>query len=103
MNKNVITLYDIKRFTDQCFDRDNDKVVGIIKGILDAKSPRISDISNTVDSNQNANYRIAQRSLDNNSPRENIHRLFNESSSIVIGDPTEIERLQAKKNEYLGR
>ncbi|MGQ9610354.1 MAG: hypothetical protein ACUVWN_13725 [bacterium] len=45
MNKNVITLYNIKKFTGQCFDKDNDKVAGIIKGILDAKSPRISDIS----------------------------------------------------------
>ncbi|HGJ64506.1 TPA: hypothetical protein ENS27_03855 [bacterium] len=42
MNKNVITLYNIKRFTNQCFDKDNDKVASIIKGILDAKSPRIS-------------------------------------------------------------
>jgi hypothetical protein len=45
MNKNVITLYNIKRFTSQCFDKDNDKVASIIKGILDSKSPRISDIS----------------------------------------------------------
>jgi len=27
MNNHVITLYNIKRFTDQCFDRDNDKMV----------------------------------------------------------------------------
>ncbi|MGQ9609175.1 MAG: hypothetical protein ACUVWN_07730 [bacterium] len=73
MNKNVITLYNIKKFTDQCFDKDNDKVVGIIKGILDAKSPRISDISNAMDGNPDANYKIAQRFLDNNDSRENIH------------------------------
>ncbi len=30
--KNITTLYNIKRFTDQCFDRDNDKVAAIIKG-----------------------------------------------------------------------
>jgi len=39
--KNITTLYNIKRFTDQCFDRDNDKVAPIIKGILDARSPKI--------------------------------------------------------------
>jgi len=102
MNKNVITLYNIKRFTDQCFDRDNDKATLIVKGILDAKSPRISDISNAMDGNPDANYKMIQRFLDNNDPRENIHRLFNEDSSIVIGDPTEMERLQAKKTEYVG-
>ena len=32
MNKNVITLYNIKKFTDQCFDKDNDKVASIIIG-----------------------------------------------------------------------
>jgi len=46
MNKNIITLYNIKRFTDQCFDKDNDKSAKIVKGILNAKSPRIFDISN---------------------------------------------------------
>jgi len=105
MNNHVITLYNIKKFTDQCFDRDNDKVASIIKGILDAKSPRISDISNAMDGNPDANYKMIQRFLDKNDPRENINRLFNEASSIVIDDPTEIERSQAKKtgmdNMYL--
>ena len=103
MNKNVITLYNIKRFTGQCFDRDNDKAACIVKGILDAKSPRISDISNAMDGNPDANYKMIQRFLDSNDPRENIHGLFNEDSPIVIGDPTEMERLQAKKTEYVGK
>ncbi|MGQ9609466.1 MAG: hypothetical protein ACUVWN_09195 [bacterium] len=84
MNKNVIKLYNIKKFTGRCLDKDNDKVAGIIKGILDAKSPRTSNISNTMNRNPDAKYKIARRSLDNNSPRENLHRLFNESSSMVI-------------------
>jgi len=103
MNNHVITLYNIKRFTDQCFDRDNNKVASIIKGILDAHSPRISDISNNMDGNPDANYKAIQRFLDKNDPRDNLHRLFNEDSPIVIGDPTDIERLQAKKTEYVGK
>jgi len=103
MNDHVITLYNIKRFTDQCFDKDNDKVAPIIKGILDARSPRISDISNKMDGNPSANYKMIQRFLDNNDPRDNLHRLFNEDSPIVIGDPTEMERGQAKKTEYVGK
>ncbi len=103
MNNHVVTLYNIKRFTDQCFDRDNDKVASIVKGILDAKSPRISDISNKMNGNTSANYKAIQRFLDNNDPRDNLHRLFNEDSPVIIGDPTEIERSQAKKTEYVGK
>ena len=43
------------------FDRDNDKAVGIVKGFLDARSPRISDISNNMDCNADANYKTIQR------------------------------------------
>jgi len=103
MNEQIINIDNIKQFTDQCFDRDNDKAARIVKGILSAKSPRISDISNAIDGNPDANYKMIQRFLDNNDPRENLHRLFNEDEEFVIGDPTEIERLQAKKTEYVGK
>lgn len=41
--------------------------------------------------------------MDNNDPRENLHRLFNEDEEFAIGDPTEIHRLQAKKTKYVGK
>jgi hypothetical protein len=119
MNEHVTTIDNIKKFTDQCFDRDNDIATRIIKGILDARSPRISDISNNMyaesevedgvkseveyEVKSDANYKAIQRFLSANDPRDNLHRLFNEDSSIVIGDPTEIERTQAKKTEYVGK
>jgi len=102
MNEQIINIDNIRQFTDQCFDKENDRVAKIVKGILDAKSPRISDISNTMEGNPDANYKMIQRFLDNNDPRENLHRLFNEDEKFVIGDPTEIHRLQAKKTEYVG-
>ena len=46
MNRDNATIDNIKQFTDQCFDRDSEKAASIIKGILDARSSRISDISN---------------------------------------------------------
>ena len=49
MNRDNATIDNIKQFTDQCFDRDTEKAASIIKGILDARSPRISDISNAVE------------------------------------------------------
>lgn len=103
MNEQVTNINNIKRFTDQCFDKDNDKVASIVKGILDAKSPRISDISNAMEGNPTANYKTIQRFLDNNDPRENLHRLFNEDTEFIIGDATEIHRPQAKKTKYVGK
>jgi len=103
MNEQVTDINNIKRFTDQCFDKDNDKAASIVKGILDAQSPRISDISNEMEGNPSANYKTIQRFLDNNDPRENLHRLFDEDTEFIIGDPTEIHRPQAKKTEYVGK
>ena len=103
MNEQIININNIKQFIDQCFDRDSDKAASIVKGILSAKSPRISDISNEMQGNPDANYKSIQRFLDNNDPRENLHRLFNEEEEFVIGDPTEIHRPQAKKTEYVGK
>ena len=96
----IITIDNIKPFTDQCFDRGNDKASRIVKGILDAKSPRISDISNNMDGNPDANYKTIQRFLDT---RENLHRLFNEDAEFILCDPTEIHRPQAKKTKYVGK
>jgi hypothetical protein len=84
MNEQIINIDNIKQFTDQCFDRKNDKAVQIVKGILDARSPRISDISHKMDGNPDANYKTIQRFLDNNAPRENLHGLFNEATEFII-------------------
>jgi len=100
---NNISIYNIKRFTSQCFDKDNEKASRIIKGILDAKSPRISDIANAMNGNPDANYKTIQRFIKDNEPKEALNRLYNENAPFVIGDPTDIERLQAKKTEYVGK
>ena len=103
MNKDNATVDNIKQFTDQCFDRDTDKAASIIKGILDARSPRISDISNAMEGNSDANYKTIQRFIDKNDPKESLQRFYDEDSSFVLGDPTDIERPQAKKTEYVGK
>ncbi len=102
MNKENITIDNIKQLTDQCFDRDGEKAARIIKGVLDARSPRMSDISNSMDGNPDANYKTIQRFIGNNDPKQALNRLYDEDSSFVLGDPTDIERPQAKKTEYVG-
>lgn len=103
MSKNVPDKDAIKQFTEQCFDRESDKVAGIIKGILEARSPRMSDISNEMEGNPDANYKTIQRFIDKVEPKESLHRLYDEDSPFVIGDPTDIERPNAYKTDYVGK
>ena len=103
MSKRTISKRNIKRFTDQCFDRESDQAARIIKGVLDARSPRISDISNEMEGNPEANYKAIQRFIEDDKPKETLHRLYNEESEYVLGDPTDIERPQAGKTDYVGK
>jgi len=56
-----------------------------------------------MDGNPDANYKTIQRFIDHNEPKHALHRLYDEDSSFVLCDPTDIERLQAKKTEYVGK
>ena len=92
------------KFVQQLFD-DRDtarKAKGIIAGILEARSPRMSDIAREMPGKEEANYKSIQRFLASRSPQQALLRLFQEDAPFVIGDPTEMPRPQAKKNEYVG-
>ena len=84
MSKGITAKRKIKRFTDQCFDRESEKGASIIKGILEARSPRLSDISNEMEGNPDANYKTIQRFIDKVELKESLHRLYNEDSPYVI-------------------
>jgi len=104
MNMNYVKQDSIKRFTDQCFDRDSEKAAGIVKGIPDSRSPRISDVSHTMKgSSSDSNYRSIHRFPGRNDTKEALQRLYDDESPYVIGDPTEIQRPQAKNTEYVGK
>ncbi len=74
----------------------------ITTGIMQARSPRLSDIAREMSGNEAANYKTIQRFLAEIGPRDVLLRLFQEEASFVIGDPTEMPRPQAKKTEYVG-
>lgn len=93
-----------EEFAQQLFDRQDqaDKAARIMQGILEARSPRLSDISHRMSGNPAANYKAIQRFMQQADPKAALQRLFQEDASFVIGDPTEIERRQAKKTAYVG-
>ena len=91
-------------FARELFDREEEaeKAGEIIQAILEARSPRLSDISQRMKGKPAANYKRIQRFLERSDPREVMMRLFQEEAGFVIGDPTEIPRPQAYKTPYVG-
>lgn len=94
----------IVEFTRELFDREEhaQRAGEIILAMLEARSPRLSDISQRMEGKPPANYKRIQRFLDGVDPREAMLRLFQEKAPFVIGDPTEIPRPQAHKTDYVG-
>ena len=78
------------------------KAAKIVTGVLEGRSPRMSDIARAMGGTEVANYKYVQRFLEANDPQEVLLRLFREDAPFVIGDPTEMPRPQAKKTEYVG-
>ena len=74
----------------------------IIEGILETRSPRISDIASRMAGGEAAGYKRVQRFLEKEDPRQALKMLFNEEAEFVIGDPTEIERPHAHKTNNVG-
>ncbi len=74
----------------------------IIQGIMEAHSPRLSEIAARMPGQPAASYKRIQRFLHEQDPREALKMLFNDEAKFVIGDPTEIERPHADKTGYVG-
>jgi hypothetical protein len=74
----------------------------IMKGIMVARSPRVSDIAANMPGSEAASYKRVQRFLQHNEPQEALRLMFNEEADFVIADPTEIERPHAHKTGYVG-
>jgi hypothetical protein len=73
------------------------------EAILAARSLRLTDIAVEMEGESAAGYKRIQRFLKRADPRLALWRLFQEDAEFVIGDPTEIERPQAWKTEYVGK
>lgn len=84
-------------------DQDIAKRAGEIgDAILAARSLRLTDIAVEMEGESTAGYKRIQRFLRTVDPRTALWRLFQEEAEFIIGDPTEIERAQAWKTEYVG-
>ena len=100
MDKSIRILEFAKcLFPDQDTAQDASE---ILRGIMEAHSPRLSDIAAQMPGNEAACYKRIQRFLQENDPQAILKLLFNEEADFVIGDPTQIERPHANKTKYVG-
>jgi hypothetical protein len=74
----------------------------IVKGLLEAQSPRLTNISEKMDGNSSSNYKVIQRFLKKVDLKRLLLRFYQEDAEFVIGDPTEMERYKAPKTSYVG-
>jgi hypothetical protein len=74
----------------------------MLQAILEARSPRLSDLSHKMPSSPDAKTKRIQRFLATADPKTALQRLFWEEANFVIGDPTEIERRRARHTDYVG-
>lgn len=74
----------------------------ILKAILEAQSPRLTEIAQKMPGKPVANYKRLQRFLATTDPQAALLRLFQTDAPFVIGDPTEIPRPQARHTSYVG-
>jgi hypothetical protein len=85
---------------------DDEKMIrqgaGIVKALLEAQSPRLSNISEKMEGNSSSNYTVIQRFLKQVDLKRLLLRLYQEEAEYVIGDPTEKERYQAPHTPYVG-
>jgi hypothetical protein len=96
--------FTILEFVRAIFDDDETarQAAEIGQAILAARSLRMTDISSHMEGNSEAAYKRIQRFLKRNDPRLTLARLYQADADYMIGDPTEIERAQAWKTEYVG-
>ena len=100
----MLEFVHTSQFAQHLYGREGEaeKAGCIIQAILEARSPRLSDISQRMPGKPAASYKTIQCFLAQVDPREALLRLFQEDAPFVIGDPTEVPRPQAWKTPYVG-
>ncbi len=74
----------------------------IIRALLEAQSPRMSNIAEKMTGKSATCYKMIQRFLDKVNLKQVLLRFYQEEADFVIGDPTEMERFRAPKTSYVG-
>jgi hypothetical protein len=75
----------------------------IIRALLEAQSPRMSNIAEKMTGKSASCYKMIQRFLAKVDLKRVLLRFYQAEARFVIGDPTEMERFRAPKTAYVGK
>jgi hypothetical protein len=91
-------------FMQYLFDRPAtaQRAAVIVDGILDGRSPRLSDIAQHMPGTAAANYKAIQRFIAHTDVKAAFLPLLQDDAEFLIGDVTEMPRPQAYKTSYVG-
>ena len=85
---------------------DDETLVGkaarVVKAMLAAQSPRLSNIAEHMPGKSSSSYKAIQRLLNQVDMKSVLLRFYQEEAEFVIGDPTEMDRYKAPKTTYVG-
>lgn len=95
----------LEGFVKVLFEREEwvEKATAILQAILEARSPRLSDLARQMPGNALANYKRIQRFLKQVDLKEVLLRLFQPEAPFVLADVTEMPRPHAYCTPYVGR
>jgi len=95
---------NFQRFLGYLLDDEDlvEKGARITKALLEAQSPRLTDISEKMSGKSSSRYKEIQRFLKKTDLKQALMRLYQENAEFVIGDPTEMQRYKAPKTSYVG-
>ncbi len=87
-----------QRFLRHLLDDENlaEKGARITKALLEAQSPRLTDISEQMSGKSESRYKEIQRFSEEADLKQAVMRFYQEDAEFVIGDPTEMERYGPK-------
>jgi hypothetical protein len=100
----MLKFINYLEFVSYLFDGEKiiQQAAEIIQSLLEAQSPRLSNIAEKMDGKSETCYKTIQRFLKQVDLKAILLRLFQEEAEFVIGDPTEMPRHKAPRTDYVG-
>lgn len=94
----------VERFVQPLFERKEwgKRAARMVEALWQVRSARVSEIARGMGGSTTARYKEVQRFLRQVELKPVLLRLFGAEAEFVLGDVTEIARLQARKTEYVG-
>jgi len=94
----------VERFVQPLFEREEwgKKAARMMEALWRVRSARVSEIARGMGGSMGARQKEVQRFLRQVDLKAVLLRLFGAEAGFVLGDATEIPRLQARRTEYVG-